>query len=216
MLMAEIIRTEIIATGQKMVQQALVAGTWGNISARVPASPYIAITPSGMDYMSLIPQNIVIVDLAGRVIDGDSRPSSELKLHLAIYSNRPDVSAIVHTHSIYASSCAVANKPIPPIIEDLVQIVGGGVDVAPYALPGTQEVAISAVSALAQKFAVLLQSHGVVGVGANLKDAYTVCTLVEKSAQIYINAQILGGATILSDKDVEIMHQFFKEKYGQK
>lgn len=125
MLMAETIRTEIIAVGQKMVQLGLVAGTWGNISARVPDSSYIAITPSGMDYLSLAPENIVILDLAGNIIDSANVPSSELKLHLAVYLNRSDVNAIVHTHSVYASACAVANKPIPPIIEDLVQMVGG-------------------------------------------------------------------------------------------
>jgi len=216
MVMAETSRAEIVAIGQNMMQLGLVAGTWGNISMRVPNSAYIAITPSGMDYLSLVPENIVILDLAGNIIDGANIPSSETKLHLAVYLKRSDVNAIVHTHSVYASACAVANKPIPPIIEDLVQMVGGSVDVAPYALPGTQAVADNAVKALAQKFAVLLESHGVVGVGSNLKDAFTVCTLVEKSAQIFINAQILGGAKILSDDDVELMHHYFKEKYGQK
>jgi L-fuculose-phosphate aldolase len=210
------IRKDIVSIGKKMVNEGLVAGTWGNISARVPDTAYIAITPSGMDYLNVVAEDIVIVDLHGNRIDGTRKPSSELKLHLAIYQHRSDVDAIVHTHSVYASACAVANKPIPPMIEDLVQIVGGGVDVAAYALPGTQEVADNAVKALANKFAVLLESHGIVGVAANLQDAFKVCQLVEKSAQIFINAQILGGATILKDDDVQLMHKFYKEKYGQK
>lgn len=216
MLMANTIRAEIIKIGQEMVKRELVPGTWGNISARLPDASFIAITPSGMDYMTLVPENIVIIDLNGNVIEGKNIPSSEAKLHLAIYNARPDVFAIVHTHSIYASSCAVANQPIPPIVEDLVQVVGGSVDVAPYALPGTQEVADNSVQALGKKFAVLMQNHGVVGVGKNLKEAITVCKIVEKAAQIFINAQILGGAKILNDDDIELMHKFFKEKYGQK
>jgi L-fuculose-phosphate aldolase len=214
--MAETTRKTIVEIGRKMVQLGLVAGTWGNVSARIPDTSYVAITPSGMDYMETTPDNIVIVDSAGNTINGHNKPSSELKLHLAVYKNRPDVHAIVHTHSIYASACAVANKAIPPMIEDLVQIVGGGVDVAPYALPGTQEVADNALQALGNKFAVLLESHGIVGVGEDLQSAFTVCQLVEKSAQIFINAQILGGARILSDEDVHGMHKFFKEKYGQR
>jgi ribulose-5-phosphate 4-epimerase/fuculose-1-phosphate aldolase len=210
------IREDIVTIGKKMVNEGLVAGTWGNISARVPNTTHIAITPSGMGYLDLVAEDIVIVDLHGNSIDSKRKPSSEMKLHLTIYKHRPDVHAIVHTHSVYASACAVASKPIPPMIEDLVQIVGGGVDIAAYALPGTQEVADNAVKALAKKFAVLLESHGIVGVGANLQDALKVCQLVEKSAQIFINAQILGGATILSNDDVQLMHKYYKEKYGQK
>jgi L-fuculose-phosphate aldolase len=210
------IRKEIVELGKTMSMQGLVAGTWGNISARVPETPYIAITPSGMDYRETTPDQIVIVNGEGATVDGSLKPSSEMKLHLAVYRHRPDIQAIVHTHSIFASACAVAGKGIPPIVEDLVQIVGGGVEVAPYALPGTQAVADNAVLALGKRFAVLLESHGVVGAGNSLAQAFTICQLVEKSAQIYLYAQMLGGAKILSETDVTIMHDYYKCQYGQR
>jgi L-fuculose-phosphate aldolase len=198
-----------------MVKYDLVAGTWGNISVIDAHRQHVAIKPSGMDYLELQAKDVVVVDLKGNIVDGDRKPSSEIRLHLAIYRSRPDISAVVHTHSIYASACAVAGKAIPPMVEDLVQIVGGGVDVAPYALPGTEEVAANAVQSLGAKFAVLLESHGAVGVGKNLKEAFTVCQLIEKSAQIYLLAQLIGGAKLLKEQDVQIMHQFYKNQYGQ-
>lgn len=208
------VRQNIIHTGIALLDKGLVAGTWGNISMRT--GEQVAITPSGRSYRTLAADDIVIVDLAGQVIDGTLKPSSELPLHLAIYRQRSDVQAIVHTHSVFASACAVAHQPIPPIIEDLVQLAGGAIDVAAYALPGTDELAQKAVSALADKFAVLLANHGVIGCGKSLQEAMLACELVEKAAQIFIYAQSLGGAKQLSNEDVALMHQFYLEHYRQR
>ncbi|HWR38930.1 MAG TPA: class II aldolase/adducin family protein [Patescibacteria group bacterium] len=208
------IQKEVVATGQALLHKNLVTGTWGNVSARVPESHYIAITPSGSDYRYLSPADISIVDLQGRVITGEKKPSSELLLHLAIYQARPDVGAVVHTHSVFASACAVAHKPIPPIIEDLVQLVGGSVDVAEYSLPGTRELAANAVKALQNKQAILMANHGMAGCGRSLNEALTACELVEKAAQILIYAQQLGGAQVLGPADVAVMHGFYRQHYG--
>lgn len=215
-MLLEDIRKTVVEIGRKMIQYGLVAGTWGNISARAAHRDYIAITPSGMDYLNLAAQDIVVVDPEGNIMDGDRKPSSEIRLHLAIYRSRPDIMAVVHTHSVYASACAVAGKAIPPMVEDLVQIVGGGVEVAPYALPGTEEVAVNTLKSLGAKFAVLLENHGAVGVGKSLQDAFTVCQLLEKSAQIYLLTQLIGGAKLLPERDVQMMHQFYKDQYGQR
>lgn len=215
-MLLENLRREVVQCGRKMINQGLVAGTWGNISARDAETGYIALTPSGMDYLQLEAKDIVVVDAEGNTMDGERKPSSEIRLHLAIYKERADIFAIVHTHSVYASACAVAGKAIPPMMEDLVQIVGGSVDVAPYALPGTGEVAVNAVKALGAKYAVLLENHGAVGVGKNLGEALTICQLMEKSAQIYLLAQLIGGGKLLSEQDVQLMHQFYKDKYGQR
>lgn len=206
-------KDQIIDFGHKLLEKSLVSGTWGNISARVPQTPYIAITPSGRNYMDLKESDIVIVDLKGKTVEGHLKPSSEMPMHLAVYKAREDIHAIVHTHSIFASSCAVARKPIPCIIEDMVQVVGGSVEVAEYALPGTVELAQNIVDALADKKAVLMANHGVMGCGANLQEAMLICELTEKSAQIFIYATQLGGAHILSDLDVSIMHKYYVEKY---
>lgn len=207
------IRAGIIKIGRTLLDKGLVAGTWGNISARVPKSEMIAVTPSGRNYRDLEESNIVLTDLDGKVVDGNLKPSSELAMHLAIYKARSDVMAIIHTHSIFASSCAVANKSIPPIIEDLVQLVGGSVDVAKYALPGTIELANNVVKALASKGAALLANHGAVCCGGNLQEALLSSELVERAAQMFIYANQLGGAKLLSKEDVKLMHDFYLEHY---
>lgn len=212
----EKIKAEILAIGCMMLDKGLVAGTWGNISARIPGTPFIAITPSGKGYHELTLADIVIIDSVGQVIEGTLKPSSEMPVHLAVYEKRVDVQAVVHTHSIFASACAVAHKSIPPIIEDLVQLVGGGVDVADYALPGTSTLGENIVLALGEKNAVLMANHGVVGCGQSLTEAMMACELVEKAAQIYIYANQIGGAQVLSNEDVGVMHQFYVDYYRKR
>jgi L-fuculose-phosphate aldolase len=214
-MMIEKVQSEIIVVGHKLLHSGLVTGTWGNISARV-ARDTLAITPSGRNYLSLETQDIVLVDQNGKIKEGKLAPSSELPLHVAVYQARSDIGAIVHTHSVFASACAVANKAIAPIIEDLLQVVGGSVEVAHYALPGTAELAHNAVKSLGNKNAVLLANHGVLGCGSTLSEALLCCELVEKAAQIYIYAQMLGGAISLSEDDISKMHAFYQQHYRQR
>lgn len=210
------IRLEVVEAGIRLLNKGLVAGTWGNISTRIAGTDLIAVTPSGRDYRGLKETDIIIIDSAGHIIDGNLKPSSEVPMHLSIYQARPDVGAIVHTHSIFASSCAVARKAIPPIIEDLIQVAGGSIDVADYALPGTGRLAQNVVSGLGSKRAVLLANHGVVCCGNNLDEAMLGCELVEKAAKIYIFAAQIGGAVSLGNEDVKIMHDFYLEHYRRR
>ena len=206
-------RRDILAAAGMLLAKGLVAGTWGNISMRLANNELVAVTPSGRSYDTLRPEDIVIVDYSGQVREGRWKPSSELPLHLAIYDTRPDIHAIVHTHSVYASACAVARKAIPPIIEDLIQLNGGAVDVAEYALPGTATLAEAAVMALADKQVVLLANHGDVCCGHTLSEAMTASELVEKAAQIFIHANQLGGAVILGHEDIAVMRDFYLSRY---
>jgi len=206
------VRNDILNMGIQLVEKGLVAGTWGNISVKI-ANDWLAITPSGRDYLTMREEDIVLVDQDCSIVRGELKPSSELPLHAAIYKARPDIRAIVHTHSIFASACAVARRDIPPIIEDLVQIVGGSVSVAEYGFPGTDVLAENAVKALADKQAVLLANHGIIGCAPTLAEAILVCELVEKAASIYIYAQQLGGARNLAEEDVTRMRKFYLEHY---
>lgn len=208
---------QLVVAGQTLLTKGLVAGTWGNLSLRV-AENQVAITPSGRDYGTLTSEDIVIVDLNGEALYQASgrTASSEMPLHLAIYRQRPDIMAIVHTHSVHASACAVAHKPIPPVIEDIVQLAGGEIPLAPYALPGTKELATQAAATLGSKQAVLLANHGAVCCGTTLAEAMTAAELVEKAAQIYLYANLLGGAKALSDEDVTIMHEFYVSHYRKR
>jgi len=206
------IKHSILDAGRRMIDRGLVAGTWGNISVCDRIGGPIAITPSGMPYDQLKMDDIVVVDLDGTVIS-TGRPSSELALHLAIYKARPDVGAIVHTHSLYATACAVAGKSIPPSLEEMVQVVGGPVEIAEYALPGTEALAANAVAALSDRSAVLLSNHGAVACAASIDEALLIAEIVEKAAHIHVIAEQLGGARRLIDEDILLMRNFYVEKY---
>lgn len=205
----------VIDYAHYMTEKGLIAGTWGNISVRIPDTTMIAITPSGRDYTTLTPNDIAIVDLSGKWIGGNHKPSSELPLHLAVYRARTDISALIHTHSIYASACAAARRSIPAIIEDVAMMNGGDIEVAEYAANGSAELAENTVRALGEHQSVLLANHGMLGCGANLKEAMTMCELVEKTARIFIAAQSLGGAVELDRDDVARMRGQYLAHYRQ-
>jgi|SRR5690554_705664 len=209
-------RKQVVETGNKMAKAALAVGTWGNISCRLPQANLMAITPSGMDYDILRPEDILIMDLEGNIVEGGRNPSTEQPLHRAIYAAREDVGAIVHTHSVYASAMAAARRSIPGAMEDLVQIVGGDVRVAKYALPGTAELGKNVVTAMDGRNAVLLANHGAVGAAEDLGRALTICQIVEKTAQITIAAQAVGGVVELSQADIDAMRSYFLNEYGQR
>ncbi|MDO0824558.1 class II aldolase/adducin family protein [Desulfosporosinus nitroreducens] len=209
-------RKKVIEKGKEIIATNLTVGTWGNISCRISGENYIAITPTGMNYDDLVPEDIVVLDLEGNIINGIRKPSIEVPLHLSIYKAREDVKAIVHTHSAYATAMAVARKEIPGAIEDLVQIAGGNVRVNEYALPGTEQLGINTVKALEGRNAVLLANHGMLGVGRDLDEALKVCQVVEKSAQIVLFAQMMGGAIELTQGDIDGMRNFYLQGYGQK
>lgn len=206
----------IIEVGHRLVQKGLVAGTWGNISARMPGGDTFLITPSGIPYPDLQPADLVVVDLDGKVRGGDLRPSSETPLHTAIYKERPDLWGIVHTHSTYASVFAANRIDLPPVLEEMAQLLGGTVRVAPYAGPGTEELAAGAVASLGEAAAVILANHGVVGVGRTLAEALLICQVVEKGAQVFLLAKLLGRPYILPEHEVELLRKDFLESYGQK
>ena len=208
-------RKKLVETGIKMLSTNLTVGTWGNISCRVPGKDYIAITPTGMSYDLLVPEDIVVLNLEGNAISGTRKPSVEVPLHLAIYRARQDLQAIVHTHSAYATAMAVARREIPGAVEDLVQIVGGNVRVNDYALPGTEQLGINTVKAMEGRSAVLLANHGMLGAGRTLEEAFRVCQVVEKSAQVTLLAQLMGGVIELPQEDIDGMRSYYLQGYGQ-
>jgi L-fuculose-phosphate aldolase len=188
-------RTEVAAAVQQIVGAGLVSGASGNVSRRVRTldGDLIAITSSRVPYHLFSADNVVVVDFEIDPVDGDGVPSSESLLHAAIYRARPDVGAVVHTHSVYASAFAVAGEAVPPILDEQVLILGGGIAVAEYAPSASQELADQALLALGDRAAVLLRHHGAVGVGADLGEAVAVVALVERIAQIRLTTRQLGA-----------------------
>jgi len=135
----EDIKKEVLEISIKMSKMGLTAGTWGNISARVDQDRMI-ITPSGMSYNVLKPEDMVLVNIHDLSYVGKLKPSIELPLHAEIYKARPEINAVMHTHSINACSIAAARKDIPPILDDMVQIIGGSIRITEYALPGSEQM----------------------------------------------------------------------------
>jgi L-fuculose-phosphate aldolase len=186
------IRKEIVAFARRMRADQLVVGTAGNISVRLPEKETVAITPSSLPYEEMQPEDVPIIDLHGTVVLPGRTPSTEHALHLAIYRARSDVGAIFHTHSLYSSVLAALHVPLPPITEEVVHYVGGQVDVAKYAPTQSPELSTNVIVALGDKAAVFLANHGNVCCEADLASAYHICQLIERVAQLYILACLVG------------------------
>ncbi|MFA7573492.1 MAG: class II aldolase/adducin family protein [Lutispora sp.] len=210
------LREEVVKTGVRILETGLVTLTWGNISAKDEDTGYIAITPSGMDYNTTAPDDIVVVDSSGKVIDGIRKPSSEMPMHLKIYEARPKARAIVHTHSIYATAIGVAGVEIPLVIGELANAIGGSVRVAPLAMAGTEELGDVTVEAMKDRTAVLMKNHGVVTIGKTLDEAFTNAVVVEDAAKIYYLAKTLGCVSCIPDDAADELHKGFLDSYGQK
>ena len=216
LLLKDAARAAIVEMGHTLIAKKLVAGSWGNISCRVDDAS-LAITPSGRGYETLTPEDVVIIANDGAVIEGKHIPSSELRVHTAIYEACPEAGAVIHTHSIYASALAAMHQDVPAIIEDIVQIIGGRVQCADYAMCGTQQLADNAVAALRGRKAALLANHGAVCWGKNLQEALLVAEILEKAAQIAVICAGTGGKIYeLSTEDAETMHDFYEKHYSRR
>ncbi len=207
-------KEKIIQAGREIYDRDLVAGTWGNISIRLEKDPSkFAITPSGMDYREIEEKDIAVLNLDGEKIEGEQDPSTENPLHRFIYQARENVNAILHTHSTFASAVACTQEDIPPLIEDMVQIIGGKIETAEYELPGSEDLAKVAVETLQDKNGALLANHGAVAVGPDIETALMAGEIIEKSAKIYTISKMLGEPKELSEEDVEIMKEIFSLKF---
>ena len=207
-------RRAVLEAAQKMAALGLVVGTSGNVSMRVDADSdereLMAITPSGIEYEILNTEDILVTDMDIEPVEGCGVPSSEAMLHAEIYRHRRDVGAVMHTHSAFATAVAVAGLDIPPIIDEMVLTVGGDVKVAEYAFPSSEALAANVREALGGRNAALIRNHGVVGVGADLREALKVCELVEHAARVMVYASMLGGATSLPSDVLETEMTLFE------
>ncbi len=206
-------RNRIIHFGKKLATSNLTTGTGGNLSIANRKENLAAISPSGIDYFQIRPENVAVVNMAGEIQDGNSKPSSELGFHLELYNTRTDVQAVVHTHSVYASTIACLHWELPAV-HYLVGFSGNKVPLAPYATYGTKKLARNVVEGIGSYNAVLLANHGLVTVGANMDAAFATAEEIELVARIYYQAKNVGQPVVLPDEEMEIVIEKFK-KYGQ-
>ena len=199
------IRVEIVRVARLLRERGLAIGTSGNVGARLDDGR-IAVTPSTMDYDEMTPDDVVIVEPDGTPSEGRHSPSSELQLHLAVFTARPDVRAIVHSHSPFATTFAAVRREIPAVHYVLALLVEPGRDtirVAPYATFGTEELARNAVATLGGDQAVLLANHGAIAVAGSLASALGRAERIEELATLAWRAEQLGGATLLDADELD-------------
>ncbi len=208
------IREQIIKAGLRLVSEGLVARSWGNISIRVDGQNML-ITPSGRTYENLKPEEIVLMNYHTLQYEGKIKPSSEYHLHAEVYKQRKEINAVIHTHQMNATTVAAARREVPPIIDDMVQIIGPTVRVSKYTLAGTAKFAKNAVKALKGRQAALLANHGAVCIGKNLEEAFAASEVLEKACKAFIEAEFLGGAKSISKFSAAIMHQVYLKKYSK-
>ena len=198
------LREEVARVARQMISSGLVTGTSGNVSARSPEGN-VLITPSGLDYGQLEPDDIVLVDLEKNVLEGALEPSSEAPMHTGIYRARPQVDAVVHTHSRFATTLACLGLEISPIHYMLTTLSQDGrIPLAPYATYGTEELAGYASESLGEsRNACLLQNHGTITVGESAEEAFSRTVVLEEMAEVYYRARLAGEPVFLSPEQVE-------------
>jgi L-fuculose-phosphate aldolase len=195
----------------------LVSGSSGNVSVKLPPDNprgLLAVTPSGKRYSEMDEGDIVVADFDMEPVEGDLAPSSESLMHVAIYRSRPDVGAVIHTHSEFATVLAVAGLEAPPVIDEMVVSLGGGIRVSEYAFPGSQELADSVCAALEGRKAAIIKNHGAVGVGRDLAEALDVSTLVERVSKVFVYARLLGRVDALPKEVVDAEAELFRMRLG--
>ncbi|GBC59995.1 fuculose phosphate aldolase [Desulfonema ishimotonii] len=213
-MLLEAERNAVVEFGNKMVASRLTTGTGGNLSLLNREEGLFAISPSGIEYADLTPADVVVMNMDGQVADGQRKPSSEQNFHLALYRKRADICAVVHTHSVYATTMACLHWEIPAV-HYLVGFSGKKVPLAPYATFGTGELARNVTASIGDYNAVLLANHGLVAVGNNMPTAFAAAEEIELVAQIYYQTRCAGAPKILSDEEMDPVLEKFRT-YGQK
>ncbi len=206
-------RSEIVRFGNKMLSSGLTTGTGGNLSILNREQDLVLISPSGMEYTEMKPEEVVVLHRDGRIRAGLRKPSSEMGFHLALYRKRPDISAVVHTHSVYATTIACLNRELPAV-HYLVGFSGKKVPLAPYATFGTEELARNICESIGDYNAVLMANHGLAAVGSSIGQAFAVAEEIELVARIWFQTQCVGGGKIIDDEEMDRVLEKFKT-YGQ-
>ena len=208
-------KEQIISVGKKLTASGAIGALEGNISCKVDDK--IIITPSGMSKEDLLPEHLSVMDLEGNWIDGPFKPSSESKMHVAIYKCRDDLNAVIHTHSPYATAFAIANEPIDLRCSAEFAIFFKHVPVLPYGTPGTEEIYKGIDKELEEYDTILLQNHGVVSVGQSLMNAFGKSATLESVLKTYtINRQLFPDRSFdIPKSELEKLWEIGASKRGR-
>lgn len=207
-------RELIVEYGKKLLTSGLTKGTGGNLSICNREKGLFAISPTGIDYFKTKPEDVVVLNIKGEQVDGDKKPSSEVEMHRVFYERRTDIDAIIHTHTMYATTLACLNWSLPPV-HYMVALAGLDVRCAKYATYGTKELAENAFEAMKDRKAVLLANHGLLAGANDLLNAFNITEEIEYCAELYYRTKCIGEPVILPVEEMTLMLEKFKT-YGQK
>jgi L-ribulose-5-phosphate 4-epimerase len=213
--MLERLKEELYHLHLELPKNGLVKWTGGNVSARDPETGLVVIKPSGVQYELLCPEDHVVVNLGGEVVEGKLKPSSDTASHLYVYRHREDVNGVVHTHSPYATAFAAMGKPIPCCLTAIADEFGGPIPCAGFARIGSEAIGKQVVEHIGSSSAVLLKQHGVFTVGETATAAVKAAVMVEDVAKVVWLTMQIGQVEELSLEDVEKLHDRYIHVYGQ-
>lgn len=214
MLLNEL-REDVCRANKALVTNNLVKWTSGNVSARDPETGYVVVKPSGVDFDTLSPDELVIVDIEGDIIEGDLKPSVDTATHLYVLKNIPYVNSVVHTHSNFATAFAAVGQRIPCVLTAMCDEFGGDINCAPYCQIGGEDIGKAIVEYIGVSLAILIQNHGVFTIGKDVNESLKAAVMCEDIAKtIYLSKQ-LGQPIAISDEEILRAHKRYIEKYGQ-
>lgn len=213
--MLEKLKEELVQLHLELPKNNLVRWTGGNVSAREAETGLVVIKASGIRYEDMRPEHMVVVNLAGQLVEGDYKPSSDVYSHIYIYKHRPDVGGVVHTHSRYATAFAAVGQPIPCVLTAMGDEFGGPIPCGGFALIGDEAIGKVVVESLGKSPAVLLKNHGVFTVGKNATAAVKAAVMTEEVAATVWMALQIGAPDVIPQEDVDKLHQRYTTVYGQ-
>jgi len=215
-MILEALRRKVLETANLLPVYGLVWMAGGTVCARDPQTGYVVVTPSGMSYQNLTPADMIITDMDMNLIEGKFRPSVALNLWTGFLSARPDIQAVVHTHSPYATAFSVINEPLPIITETQADWFGAPIPVSPYLHVEDPAFASKPVEILGDGFAILLGNHGPITFGKTLEHALERAVTLEEAARTYVAARSIGVPQHLTTEQARASFDYYHNRYGQR
>ena len=212
------LRREVCALHAELTRYQLVVWTAGNVSSRVPGHDLMVIKPSGVAYDDLTPENMVVCDLEGRVVEGEHAPSSDTEAQAYVYRHLPHVGGVVHTHSLYATAWAARGEPVPCVLTMAADEFGGEIPVGPFAMIGDDSIGRGIVETLQghRSTAVLMRNHGVFAIGKTARAAVKSAVMCEDVARTVHVARQLGAPIPIEQRHVDQLFDRYQNVYGQR
>jgi len=215
-MILEELRAHVLKTALLLPKYNLVWMAGGTVCAHDPQTGYVVVTPSGLDYERLTPDDMIVTDKDMNLVDGNYRPSVALNLWIGFMRARPELNAVVHTHSPYATAFSVAYQSIPVITETMADWFGQSIPVTRYLSVEDPEFPTLPIEVMGEGYAILLGNHGPITVGTTLEHALERAVTLEEAARTFSITRIIGTPVPLTEEQARASFDYYHNRYGQK